>query len=548
MTKPHTSLLKAIAAVFLIMVLLAILETRGRVNMRITLDGSEKAVSFPVMVRADNGLRVVVSSRNTSTWYAIDLDVSGTPAIYFIPEDGSGAKLLQTVCYARDGSPGQRCSTGLPLSLSSGTLQIKPQDLDIIEVQNVSARVLRQAHLPQQGAKAIYIVFGLTLAMLPVFWLVHRNRRASEWLLIATASVALLWLQPVFAASLIAFLVVTFGLGRVLLKERRDPAARTVISSIYLTLFIAILFVVGWKYADVLLSIFVTPGGFDLFMPLGVSYFTLRVIDTVLCWNRGDLADVSFRGFLSFVLFPATISAGPIDTLDHFRKSRVERISRDDIAYGFSRLALGIAKKYLIVDLILVNAVFGEQGLFLSVALSPDHVSWGQVLALPPVLLLFAYIDFSAYSDIAVGTSRLLGYRMVENFNFPVIASSIKEFWKRWHMSLSGWCMRNIFLPAVIKTRSDIMATTLTMLAVGLWHSLSLSWFTWAIHHSAGLVVYDRLRKHFTVWQTPPMLWRGARVLITMAFVSAGYCFAFFTDYMTATAVYFRFWKALIGL
>jgi alginate O-acetyltransferase complex protein AlgI len=142
------------------------------------------------------------------------------------------------------------------------------------------------------------------------------------------------------------------------------------------------------------------------------------------------------------------------------------------------------------------------------------------------------YLDFSAYSDIAIGSSQLFGIRIMENFNWPIFAENISVFWKRWHMTLSGWCQTYIYLPVIGLTRNPYVATYLTFIAIGLWHSGTTGALAWGLYHGTGISVfgywnrYRRRRK-----------WRGLdrpygkclSIPLTFSFVSAGSVF-FATD------------------
>ena len=317
----------------------------------------------------------------------------------------------------------------------------------------------------------------------------------------------------------------------------------------------ALAFLLVGKYgADAVAELFANPGGLALAMPLGISYFVIRVLDTQLRWYRGDLVDVSLREFLAYVLFPATVAAGPIATLPGFRKGWLGPVSLSEIGPPIRRILQGIAKKIVLVQIFLGGMLFGigpvafDPGLMIQVLWDPMGVTSGRILMLPFLMLLYSYLDFSAYSDIAIGFSRLLGVRMVENFNWPILASDLQEYWRRWHMSLSGWCQRNIFMPATLATRNQFVPAYLTMLAVGLWHAFALPWFLWALHHATGLIVLSKWRHRRGRKRE---LSRGricAGVGLTLTFAAAGYSFAFIGDTATALAIYGRFWITLMTL
>lgn len=163
--------------------------------------------------------------------------------------------------------------------------------------------------------------------------------------------------------------------------------------------------------------------------------------------------------------------------------------------------------------------------------------------------VIYAYLDFSAYSDIAIGTSRMLGYRICENFNFPILASNIREYWKRWHMSLSNWAFRNIYFPTLVQTRNSYLPLFLTMLVIGLWHAFSLSWFAWAVHHAAGMSIVAVFQKRY-----PAISRNNNRVLhvicvaATVIYASMGFVFVYLDDFSVAVQLYANYWKFLLSL
>ena len=182
------------------------------------------------------------------------------------------------------------------------------------------------------------------------------------------------------------------------------------------------------------------------------------------------------------------------------------------------------------------------------------------VLAVAFLFIAFAYVyvDFSAYSDIAIGLSRLLGWSAPENFDFPFLARSIMDYWRRWHMSVSGWCMRNIYVPLLLSTRRPAIASMMVMLGVGMWHSIGLSWMLWAIHHGVLVAMESSFvrwrrksrssRNQVTSWQRG---WRSQLLsfparLGTLIWVAAGHAFAQIEDPRTALELYLRFWKGIM--
>lgn len=410
-------------------------------------------------------------------------------------------------------------------------------------VRAVKARAVRWvAASSAQGGRlglAILIVAG----SLPVAWLLHGRRAASEWLLAAVGLTAVSLPHPGFGLALLGLLLLLWALR----AGARGASRRGWFLLAGLALTTALL--MAFKYgAGGLTAAFASPALFPAALPLGVSYFVIRLVDTQLRWYRGELSDVPLRQYLAFLLFPPTLPAGPLETLDHFRQCRTPRILRADVSNGLSRIALGVLKKVCIADFLLSRVIWRSQpSLFERVVSDPGQASGGDTLLLLFASFLFAYVDFSAYSDIAIGLARLFGYRIVENFDWPVLATDLRDFWRRWHMSLSAWCFRNVYVPLSITTRSSVLPVLAVMLLVGIWHAASASWGAWAVHHFAGLVVLGYFQRRRPVGEPRwPLVRRVASTVATIAFVTAGHAFVLVNDFPTAAQLYFRWWRALL--
>lgn len=542
---PRRASLTICAVIVAIFVAIVLMERLSGVEA-VLVGPDSKPVALPATVTAgtSGGWQIRIPGSTHADFLAIDVHASGDLTLAS-PEDGAGAACRP------DEAGGRICTTTMQVSTSLSTIGIeRPEAGNGVLVSAVDVRVLRRVHLTQKGQGALIPIFVSVLCAAPLFWLLFHRRVLCEYLLIALACGCLFWLQPGFSATLLVFLTALFWTGRHMQALRIERSAASRLKSVlWAMLAVSVLFLFGWKYArDMLGAVFANPGGFSLLMPLGVSYFVIRVIDTTLRWYRGELPDTTLREFLAYVLFPATIPAGPIHTIDRFHAGRLERITRDDVAYGLARVLIGIGQKVVIVDFALATVLFGESRLFSEVLIDPAAAAGHRVLVMPFLLFLYSYIDFSAYSNIAIGLSRLLGYRMVENFNWPILASNMQEYWKRWHMSLSGWCMRNIYMPFAIKTRNSTLPLYITMLVVGLWHSLSLSWFAWAMHHATGLTVTAALRgtRGFRMLERLGPVLTIAGIAFSITFAAAGYCFAFVADFPTAVAMYRTFWIQLL--
>ena len=225
-------------------------------------------------------------------------------------------------------------------------------------------------------------------------------------------------------------------------------------------------------------------------LPLAISFFTFqRMSFTFDVAKRRITTFPSFTNYLLFgLLFPHLI-AGPIVRYVDIEHELISRVSRvDDLAIGAVRFAHGLGKKVLISDSI---APVADAAFFGTQAPGSTATAWLGALAYTFQL----YFDFSGYSDMAVGLGKMFGFDFPENFNRPYSAVSITDFWRRWHMTLSGWFRDYLFIPLGGSRGSS--AVTVRNLAIvfavtGLWHGAALSFIVWGCYHGA-LVIVERL-------------------------------------------------------
>ena len=278
------------------------------------------------------------------------------------------------------------------------------------------------------------------------------------------------------------------------------------------------------------------------FLPLGISFFTFEFYH--YAWDRkynrtepGTLGE-----YLAFILFFPTMVAGPIkryqDFLPKLRAQPKEWIS--DWKIAGTRILAGLVKKFAIADLL---------------SAWTDHLNAHDIrLAGRGVLLLWLfaysikiYADFSAYSDIAIGSARLFGIRVPENFDWPYGRRNIQRFWACWHMSLTSWLLDYVFIP-VARFRigswqpHPYLAIVITMLIAGLWHGAGLHYIVFGLYHGLLMVAHRIWRS----WRGPasqkavPLL---ASRILTYVCVTAGY--ALFTMDLHTAALFYR--RLLVG-
>lgn len=222
-------------------------------------------------------------------------------------------------------------------------------------------------------------------------------------------------------------------------------------------------------------------------LPIGISFFTFHAISYVVDVKRGDA--VAQKGpvaaALYLLLFPQLI-AGPIIRYREIADQLASRrVGLSDAAYGARRFVIGLAKKMLVANIVAgpADAVFARPPEELTAALA-----WTAALC----YTLQIYFDFSGYSDMAVGLGRAFGFRFPENFRYPYAATSVQDFWRRWHISLSSWFRDYVYVP-LGGNRGSALGTYVNLVAIfflcGLWHGAAWTFVAWGLFHGAFLVV-----------------------------------------------------------
>lgn len=381
----------------------------------------------------------------------------------------------------------------------------------------------------------LYLI-PIVLVALPIFWLALRRDGWRLWFLTAVSVTVLATLHPAFAVIAVGLVIVTHQIVAAQ-KEGRLSVGRTLIISIAL----AVVTLAIGKYGQDLVGRLWGDNNFifsHLLMPLGVSYFVFRLLQYVFDQVRGVLPENRLRDLLAFMLFLPTFPAGPLETFQGFYGKRSVSFDRELFYRGIRRIVVGYFKKAFVVDFVFAVYLMPQVAV---VSTARYHFSASKPL-LPTlfVVLVFlrAYMDLSAYTDLAIGFSRLFGFSIMENFNNPLFKKNLGEFWRSWHISLSSWCRNNVYFPVFGVTRKVWLGLFASMLVMGLWHQVDLNWTVWALYHGAGLIFVNgwmKRKKKFRKQHKGSAFWgkKGLRhklmkpiwYVLTFYYVALGYAF-----------------------
>lgn len=318
-----------------------------------------------------------------------------------------------------------------------------------------------------------------------------RYETARRWMLIAAS--AYFYGQWNWHYLLLIYFTVTvdYFLGHRIYRRLQPKAALVV--SLGVNLGILAVFKYGNFLADTInaglaaASAELQLGPVDLLLPVGISFYTFQSLSYTLDLYRRQLEPRRrYADYALFVSFFPQLVAGPIIRASEFFKELDARreVSRAAAQAGFTLIVMGLVKKVVFADnlALLVDPVFENPA---------DVDRWTTLLAVYAFAFQI-YFDFSGYTDIAIGVARLLGFNFPKNFDHPYVALSVREFWRRWHMTLSRWLRDYLYISLGGSRRGHartLVNLMLTMLLGGLWHGASWNFVVWGALHGIYLVV-----------------------------------------------------------
>ena len=352
------------------------------------------------------------------------------------------------------------------------------------------------------------------------------------WLLAASYYFYMCW-NPKYALLMLTSTAITYASGLLIeragsVRGRRWCVAGSFCANLAILFFFKYFtFALGSVNAVLgRLGLAVWQPQFDVVLPVGISFYTFQALSyTADVYRRRIPAERNFFRYALFVSFFPQLVAGPIERTENLLPQLQNPKPFDYLRarHGLLRMIWGLFLKLVIADRvsILVNQVFGDLTQYA-----------GFEIALAVVLFAVQiYCDFGGYSSIAVGAAEVLGYSLMENFNSPYFAVSVRDFWRRWHISLSTWFRDYLYIPlggsrrGKLRTWRNVM---ITFLASGLWHGAGWHFVVWGGLHGAYQVIGSwleplRVRVRAALHLDPERgLYRALRALVTFALV----CFA----------------------
>ncbi len=222
----------------------------------------------------------------------------------------------------------------------------------------------------------------------------------------------------------------------------------------------------------------------QILIPIGLSFATFRAIDLLVQTHLGLIKTLTLDRALFFGLFPPVQIIGPIIEYSEIasRSEQVQSLTADDLFQGARRIVTGLIKVY-----VLAYPLQHSGGVFMFFDFNSAATLWLGLF----VFAIYFYLNFAGYSDIAIGAARLFGFTLKENFDRPYLRPNPQAFWAHWHMSLTRFSQRNVFVPlGGFRAGTQYVALVATIMTIALWHDLSLSLVLFGIYHAFGLVAH----------------------------------------------------------
>jgi len=358
------------------------------------------------------------------------------------------------------------------------------------------------------------LVFLPAVALL--YYAVAGSPQTRQWFLIGASLVFYGWWDIRFVILPVSQVTMTWFLA---LAHERSGRRAPLVAGVVLNL----LSLGTFKYLDFILRTIESAGGIalpreNIILPIGISFFTFQLISYLVDRMRGQAPIYPFRPFALFVLLYPHLIAGPIvrhnELVPQFALNPRREGMWQRIGIGLTIFTVGFGKKVLLADPLgaVVDPLFADARLH---ALNLGQ-AWSAVLAFSFQL----FLDFSAYTEMAIGSALIFGLILPENFRRPYVATNIRDFWRRWHISLSNFLRDYLYIPLGGSRRGPwryVLATMVTMGLCGLWHGAGWTFVVWGLWHGLGLALCHAWQR---LGRPMPKL---AGWFVTMLFVLVGW-------------------------
>lgn len=370
-------------------------------------------------------------------------------------------------------------------------------------------------------SSVIFLMCFLPITLL-VYYIVPKKLK-NIWLLLMSL-IFFAWGQPQYLWIILFSIFINYIGGSVVYRLKNLGRTKICKLAFILTIILNLSTLFYYKYAgftvDIINDIFRgTINIKEVALPIGISFFTFQGMSYVIDVYKGDVAGQ--RNILTIALyitlFPQLV-AGPIVRYNSIeREFKDRRCSLEDIVYGTKRFIIGLFKKVVIANTMagMADAVWSN------ISSNTPVTAWIGIFA----YTLQIFFDFSGYSDMAIGLGRMFGFHFMENFNLPYISKSIREFWRRWHISLGSWFRDYVYIPLGGSRKHVYFNLLVVFFLTGLWHGAAWQFILWGLWHGIFMLIERVTAKRNFKLNLPLKLNAVLSHLYTMFVVIIGWVF-----------------------
>ena len=394
--------------------------------------------------------------------------------------------------------------------------------------------------MPFSSITFIFLFLPITL----ILFYILPKKGWRQTILVLTSLGFFAWSDPTHIHVLIISVLLNYFGGRIIGKNLEENSGRKVKIYLWVSVFLNLLLLGFYKYTGFFLNSIeaILPISIDYSqkaLPLGISFFTFSGISYIIdVYNEVHPPEKRLIGFSAYLIMFPKLLQGPITRLIQIKDELANpKFYPLGIMEGVRRFIGGLAKKVILADSLSIatNKIFAENFNDLGAG-----IAWFGIFA----YTLQIYLDFSGYTDMAIGIGQMLGFRFPENFNFPYISRSISDFWRRWHITLGAWFRTYLFIPLEFARRREkhlrLQSNLLIVfLLTGLWHGASWNFVLWGVYYGV-ILALEASRFGKTLKKTPPVLQHAYSLIL----IVVGWIFFRINDIQNWGA----FFGALIGL
>lgn len=372
-----------------------------------------------------------------------------------------------------------------------------------------------------------FLIFFPTVCF--IYFLLRQTQYRNVFLLFASYYFYMNW-EPIYALLILLSTVLTFTCG-LIVENNNSTKNKKVFLIISLIINFGILFLFKY-YNFVNNSVYslleeigirwVIPN-IDLLLPVGISFYTFQAVGYSIDVYRGTIkAERNFITYALFISFFPQLVAGPIERssnlLPQFKIKHT--FNYDRVVEGCKLMLWGFFMKLCVADVLseYVNAIYNNV---------PHHNGSSMIIA--SIFFAFQiYCDFAGYSNIAIGAAKVMGFNLMKNFNIPYFSLNIKEFWRKWHISLSSWFSDYLYIPLGgnrVKYVRHLTNLMITFLVSGIWHGANWTFVVWGALHGTYLIIDNIISKHVYKLKYDTLFARLASIVICFILVDFAWIF-----------------------